>query len=74
MRTETIGAYEIECSGVPLATGEGWAAQVAIYGPSTNPMHRNPLFPEQRVSIEAVFNSEAEAEAEARRVALSMIK
>lgn len=74
MRTETIGAYEIECSGVPLATGEGWGAHVAIYGPSANPMHRNPIFPEQRVSIEAVFNNEAEAEAEALRVAVSMIK
>lgn len=73
MRAETIGSYEIEYSGVQLVNGEGWGAQVAIYGPSSNPMHRNMLFPEQRVSIEAVFASEAEAEAEARRVAMTLI-
>lgn len=74
MRTEIIGAYEIEYSGVRLAEGEGWAAHVAIYGPSPNPMHRTSIFPPQRVSVETVFASEAAAEAEARRVALSMIK
>lgn len=74
MGTESVGEYVIEYSGVHLLEGEGWAAYVTIYGPSVNPMHRNRIFPNQRVSVEAVFRSQAEAEAEARRVALSMIK
>jgi hypothetical protein len=74
MGTETIGEYEIEYSGVHLIESEGWAAYVTIYGPSANPMHRNSIFPTQRVSVESVFPTEAEAETEARRVALSMIK
>jgi hypothetical protein len=36
-------------------------------------MHRNNIFPAQRVSVETVFPSEKEAEAEARKVAISMI-
>jgi hypothetical protein len=74
MRSETIGEYEIEYSGVLLPEGEGWGAYVSIYGPSPNPMHRNNIFPNQHVSVETVFATEQEAEAEARRVALSMIK
>jgi hypothetical protein len=74
MRTETIGSYEIEYCGIRLPNDEGWGAQVAIYGPSTNPMHRNSIFPEQRVSVEVTFDNEAAAEAEAHKVALSMIK
>ncbi len=74
MGSETIGEYEIEYSGVPLADGGGWGAYVTIYGPSQNPMHRNSLFPTQHVSVETVFPDEQAAAAEARRVALSMIK
>ncbi|HJV51495.1 MAG TPA: hypothetical protein VJ652_08555 [Noviherbaspirillum sp.] len=74
MGIETIGEYEIEYSGVHLVEHEGWAAYVTIYGPSANPMHRNSIFPTQRVSVEAVFATQAQAEAEARRVALDMIK
>lgn len=74
MGIETIGEYEIEYNGVHLVEHEGWAAYVTIYGPSANPMHRNSIFPTQRVSVEAVFATQAQAEAEARRVALDMIK
>jgi hypothetical protein len=74
MGSETIGEYEIEYSGVPLADGGGWGAYVTIYGPSQNPMHRNSLFPTQHVSVETVFPDEQAAAAEARKVALSMIK
>jgi hypothetical protein len=74
MPSEQIGKYEIEYAGVQLANSENWGAQVAIFGPSSNPMHRTPLFPEQRVSIESVFPSREAAEAEARKVALSMIE
>ncbi|MGE5651372.1 hypothetical protein [Noviherbaspirillum sp. UKPF54] len=74
MGMETIGEYEIEYAGVHLVEQEGWAAYVTVYGPSTNPMHRNSIFPTQRVSLESVFASEAEAEAEARRVAHAMVE
>lgn len=74
MPSEHIGEYEIEYSGVRLPVGEDWAAYVAVYGPSPNPMHRNNIFPAQRVSVEFVFPSEEAAEAEARKVAVSMVK
>jgi hypothetical protein len=74
MKSETIGEYEIEYSGVRLPNGDGWGAHVAVYGPSPNPMHRNILFPPQHVSVETVFPDEQTAQAEARKVALSMLK
>ncbi len=74
MHTETIGNYEIECSGIQLPDSEDWGANLAIYAPSTNPMHRNDIFPSQRVAVDVVFSSEQEAEAEARVVAISMIE
>jgi hypothetical protein len=72
--TEQIGQYEIEYTGVRLTDVEGWAAWMAIYGPSTNPMHRNDIVPNQRVAVEQVFASEQEAEAEARKAALAMLE
>ncbi len=74
MRTETIGEYEIEYSAVLLPEGGDWTAHLAIYGPSTNPMHLSNIFPAQRVATDSVFPSEAEAEAEARRIAIAMIE
>ena len=73
MPSEKIGAYEVEYSAVLAADGKGWVAHVAVYGRSTNPMHRNCLFPDQRVSLEAVFNTSEEAEAEARRAAADLL-
>ena len=67
------GEYEIEYSGERLADTDGWAAFVVIYGPSHNPMHRNAIFPHQRVAIDTVFHSEREAEEEARKAALLML-
>lgn len=74
MPSEKIGAYDVEYSAVPAADGKGWVAHVAVYGRSTNPMHRNNVFPDQRVSLEAVFKTSEEAEAEARRVAADMLE
>ena len=37
-------------------------------------MHRNCIFPAQRVSIDTVFTSAAQAELEARKVAILMIE
>jgi hypothetical protein len=72
--TEQLGEYEIDYSGVKLTDVDGWAAYVTIYGPSPNPMHRNSIVPAQRVAVERVFDTEAEAEAEARKAAVSMIE
>jgi hypothetical protein len=72
--TEQLGDYEIDYSGVKLTDVDGWAAQVAIYGPSANPMHRNSIVPPQRVAVEHVFATEAEAEAEAHKAALEMLE
>ena len=73
MPSEDIGEYQIEFSGVWMADVSAWAAWVTVYGPAANPMHRNNIVPAQRVSVEHVYGSEAEAEAEARKVALSML-
>ncbi|WP_211461612.1 hypothetical protein [Collimonas silvisoli] len=74
MHTETIGEYEIEYSGIQLPDSRDWIANLVIYAPSTNPMHRNDIFPSQRVAVDAVFASEQEAAAEARAFALSLIE
>lgn len=74
MPSEKIGEYEVEYSAVQLADKLGWAAHLAIFGQSSNPMHRNSVFPDQRVSLEAVFPSREEAEAEALRVATDMLE
>jgi hypothetical protein len=74
MRSEQIGEYEIECAGIPLATGEGWAAHLSIFAPSRNPMHRNNVFPDQRVSIDTIFPTEADAEEEAYKIGVQMIQ
>ena len=71
--TEQIGDYEIEYAGEHLADVDGWAAFVTVYGPSTNPMHRNALVSHQRVAVEHVFTSEEEALAEARVAALALL-
>ena len=73
MPTETHGDYEIDYQGQFLADVDGWAAFITVYGPSDNPMHRAIVLPAQRVSVEQVFASEQEAEAEALRVALTML-
>jgi hypothetical protein len=74
MATETVGQYEIDYSGVHMDDVDGWAAWVTIYGPSSNPMHRNSIVPTQRVAVEHVYASQAEAQAAARTVALTMIE
>jgi hypothetical protein len=74
MTTETLGEYEIDYSGVRLTDVDGWAAWVTIYGPSTNPMHRNSIVPAQRVALEQVFETEQAATEQARLAALAMLE
>lgn len=73
MTIETFGEYEIEYVGLHLPEKEGWGAYITVYGPSSNPMHRNSIIPTQHVSVETVFPTEQAAEAEARKVAMSML-
>ncbi|MGZ8287632.1 MAG: hypothetical protein ACXW2U_01870 [Telluria sp.] len=73
MPTEQHGEYEIDYSGVWMPDVEGWAAHVAIYGSSPNPMHRNSIVPPQRVVVELVFPTQAQAEEQAHMAALSML-
>jgi hypothetical protein len=74
MATETLGDYEIDYSGVRLTDVDGWAAWVTIYGPSTNPMHRNSIVPAQRVALEQIFESEQAAAEQARVAAVAMLE
>jgi hypothetical protein len=74
MATETLGEYEIDYSGVRLTDVDGWAAWVTIYGPSSNPMHRNSIVPAQRVALEQVFESEQAAAEQARVAAVAMLE
>jgi hypothetical protein len=74
MATEQIGDYEIEYTGVHLPEANGWAAWVQIFGPSPNPMHRQPVFPSQHVAVETSFATEQEAEQAARRIAVDMVE
>lgn len=74
MPSQLIDEYEIEYEGVALPEPQGWGAYVTVYGPSHNPMHRNSIFPRHHVSVEAVFATEALAEAEAQRVALTLLQ
>lgn len=74
MATEQIGDYEIEYSGVHVPESDGWAAWVQIFGPSPNPMHRQPVFPLQHVAVESSFASEQEAEQAARQIAVDMVE
>jgi hypothetical protein len=74
MTTETVGEYEIDYSGVRMTDVDGWAAWVTIYGPSSNPMHRNSIVPAQRVALEQVFASEQAASDQARLAALAMLE
>ncbi|EJL80715.1 hypothetical protein PMI16_05030 [Herbaspirillum sp. CF444] len=74
MPIEQVGDYEIEYSGVKLVSDRNnWAATVAIFGPSTNPMHRNAIFPSQRVLLDTIFEDEKSAEREARKAAVEML-
>ncbi|MES2105837.1 MAG: hypothetical protein V4634_17590 [Pseudomonadota bacterium] len=73
MRTEQIKGHEIEISGVRVANSSNWTAYLTIYGPSSNPMHRHSVFPNQQVCVEEVFNSEQAAQEAALKVAREML-
>jgi hypothetical protein len=74
MQSETIGRYEIEYSGEQLPNSQEWGAWVTVYGPSNNPMHRNPIVPHHRVALDSHFESESAAEQEAQKVAHALVE
>ncbi|EJN06933.1 hypothetical protein [Herbaspirillum sp. YR522] len=74
MAHELIGDYEIEYSGQRVIGAEGWVANVAIFGHSTNPMHRNAIFPAQRVLVDQTFDDEQAAQQAALKVAHEMLQ
>jgi hypothetical protein len=74
MPDTTIADHEIEYEGVPVAGTQQWAAYLTIYGPSTNPMHRNSLFPRQHVAVDEVFLTKEAAEEGALKVAKSLLQ
>jgi hypothetical protein len=74
MQTGQIGGHEIEYEAVQVAGTEQWAAYLAIYGASSNPMHRNNVFPYQHVCVNETFMSKEEAEAGALAAAEVLLK
>lgn len=70
----TIADHEIEYEGVPIASTQQWAAYLTIYGSSTNPMHRNSLFPRQHVAADKVFLTKEAAEDGALMVAKELLQ
>jgi len=73
MPSEKIGEHDIEYEGVEIPGTEQWAAYLAVFGPSTNPMHRNSVFPHQHVATEEVFTSKEAAEAAALAFAKTLL-
>lgn len=74
MQSGKIGDHDIEYEAVQVAGTEQWAAYLAIYGPSNNPMHRNNIFPHQHVCVNETFMSREEAEAGALAAAETLLK
>lgn len=65
MSTTFIDSYEVEFSAEPLEGTRQWAAYLAVYGPSSNPMHRNNLVRKHRIAAEQQFLDKATAYAAA---------
>lgn len=74
MPDKLIGVYNVSYSAVALPDHAGWAAHLTISGPSSNPMHRHVVYPEQRVSPDKIFSTAEEAEQEALQVAEKMVQ
>jgi hypothetical protein len=74
MPYEKISEHDIEYEAAPIAGTEQWAAYLAIYGPSSNPMHRNSVFPHQHVCVDEIFLTREAAEAAALAAAQALLK
>lgn len=76
MPTKYIDDYEIEFSAAPLEGCALWGAYVAVYAPSTTPMHRIKIRQKRRVAVTQRFvdaaSACAAAEAEAPNIVASI--
>lgn len=74
MPQEKIGEYEVEYEAAQIAGTEQWAAYLTVFGPSSNPMHRNSVFPHQHVCVDQTFLTKEAAEAAALAAAQTLLK
>lgn len=73
MPVKYIDHYEVDYTAERLEGCDSWGAYVAIFTPSANPMHRNNIFPKQRVLADHGFASEAQAEQEAEKASDAIV-
>ncbi|QBE64359.1 hypothetical protein [Pseudoduganella lutea] len=73
MPIKVIDGYEVTFSGKALAGTKQWGAYVAIAVPSANPMHMTPVYKKRRVSADLALMDQQAAEAEAERVAMTVL-
>lgn len=69
-----IDSYEVAFTGEALEGTAQWGAFVAISAPSANPMHMTVLYPKRRVSADLMLMDQQAAEAEAERVAMTILE
>lgn len=74
MPYEKISGHDVEYEAIQIPGTEQWAAYLAIFGPSSNPMHRNSIFPHQHVCVDATFLTREAAEAAALAAAQALLK
>ena len=74
MPIKSVDEYQIDYTAEPLEGCDEWAAFVAIYAPSDNPMHMNHLYPKRRVSADVTLATEQAAEQEAEKVAMAALE
>lgn len=73
MPIKDIDSYEVEFTGEALEGTAQWGAYVSITAPSANPMHMTAIYPKRRVSADLVLMDQRAAEAEAERVAMTIL-
>lgn len=74
MPIKEIDSYEVEYTGEALEGTAQWGAYVSIAAPSANPMHMTVLYPKRRVSADLALMDQSAAEAEAERVAMTVLE
>ncbi len=69
-----VDFYEVNYTAERLQGCKLWGAYVAIYAPSSNPMHRLNLLRKRRVSADHPFATAADAVAQAREAAVKLVE
>ncbi|MCE3263916.1 MAG: hypothetical protein K0R43_2995 [Pseudoduganella sp.] len=73
MPTKIIDGYEVEFTGELLEGTDQWGAYVAIFAPSSNPMHLTTVCPKRRVAADLTLRDQHAAETEAERAAAAIL-